>query len=121
MALMNLFRPPWKHSDPDVRKAAVQGIDDPDILVEMIIRDGEWFVRHEAMSALRDLGADRVHLRRLVGESSDEEIRRKAVKVMTDEADLERVAKEDRYRYVREAAEHRLGEIRSGQWAHLSD
>ena len=119
MGVLDALRPKWKHSDADVRHSAIAEIDDPAVLVEMIIGDGEWFVRHKAFAALRAMKPDEAHYRRLMRESDDEEIRRKTVKAMTDEAELERAAKEDRYRYVRDAAEHRLNEIRSGIWDNL--
>ena len=119
MGLLNWFRPQWRHSDPDVRLESIRTIEDPAVLVEIIVRDGEWFVRHEAFAALRAIDPDETHYGRLMRESSDEEIRRKAVKIMTDEAELERVAREDKYLYIRDAAAHRLDEIRTGLWDHL--
>ncbi len=116
MGLLNLFRPQWRHSDPDVRRDAIAEITDPAILTDLIVRDGEWFVRHEAFAALREMGPDEVHYHRLMRESGDEEIRRKAVKLLTDESELGRVASEDQYRYIRDAAEHRLNEIKTGLW-----
>lgn len=114
--MLNRFRPRWKHSDPDKRREALEEISDPAILVEMIVSDGEWFVRHEAFAKLRDFDPDQSHYHRLMRESGDEEIRRKAVKVMTDEAELQRVAEQDQYKYIRDAAEHRLQELRTGIW-----
>ncbi len=120
MGLLNLFRPKWRHSNADVRRNALAEIKDPAVLTDVIVSDGEWFVRHEAFSALRALGPDEVNYHRLVRESGDEEIRRKAIKQMNDEAELGRVASEDRYRYIRDAAEHRLDEIRSRLWKDLA-
>ena len=119
MGLLNLFRPKWRHSDADIRHASIQETDDPAILVEMIVRDSEWFVRHDAFAALRDLGPDEEHYCRLMRDSGDEEIRRKAVKVMTDQSELARVAREDKYRYIREAAQHRLDELETGIWSRV--
>lgn len=119
MGLLNWLRPKWRHSDPDVRVQAIAEIDDPAVLAAMVVRDGEWFVRHEAFAALRAMDPDQVHYHRLMRESEDEEIRRKTVKVMTDENEVARVAREDKYLYIREAAEHRLAEIRTGLWDHL--
>lgn len=116
MGLLDAIRPKWKHSDADVRIAAAKEIRDPEILVKMIVQDGEWFVRHNAFAALRDLDPDQRHYARLVRESEDEEVRRKVVKVMNSESDLEWVAKNDKYRYVRDAAEHRLDELRRNVW-----
>ena len=117
MGLLDRFRPQWRHSDPDVRVAAIASIDDPATLTEIAIRDPEWFVRHEAFAALRAMVPDESHYARLLRSCQDEEIRRKAVKVVTDEEELRRVAAEDQYRYVRDAAQHRLEEIQSGVWA----
>lgn len=119
MGILDTLRPKWKHSDADVRRNAIAEIGDPAVLTAMIIGDGEWFVRHEAFVALRAMKPDEVHYHRLARDSGDEEIRRKAVKVMTDEAELERVAKEDQYQYIRDAAAHRLNEIRTGIWDNL--
>ncbi len=119
MGLLNLFRPKWRHSNADVRQAAISEISDPSVLVDIILSDGEWFIRHEAFAALRALEPDEVNYHRLMRESSDEEIRRKAVKQMADEAELERVVNEDQYRYIRDAAEHRLDEVRSRVWKDL--
>ena len=121
MGLLNRFRPRWRHSDSDVRFESISEIDDPAILAEMIVSDAEWFVRHEAFAALRALKPDQTHYNRLMRESEDEEIRRKTVKVMTDESEVERVSKEDKYRYIRDAAEHRLQELRTGLWDHLAE
>ena len=49
MGVLDALRPKWKHSDADVRSSAVAEIDDPAVLVEMIIGDGEWFVRHKRL------------------------------------------------------------------------
>ncbi len=119
MGLLDLLRPQWKHSNADVRMEAVSGMTDPTTLANVIVRDSEWFVRHEALAVLRALDPDQSHYARLLRESGDEEIRRKVVKVMTDEPELERVASEDHYQYVRDAAEHRLDEIRTGLWDKL--
>lgn len=121
MGILDRFRPKWRHSDADVRVESISEIDDPAILVEMIVSDGEWFVRHEAFSALRAMGPDQEHYQRLMQESGDEEIRRKAVKVMTDETEIERVAREDQYLYIRDAAKHRLEELRTGIWDGLAE
>lgn len=120
MALLDRFRPKWKHSDADMRREAITEVTDPGVLTAIIIGDGDWFVRHEAFSALRNMQPDQSHYCRLTRESLDEEIRRKAVKVMTDEPELARVAREDKYLYIRDAADHRLNELRSGVWDGLS-
>lgn len=112
MGLLDAIRPDWKNSDADVRIAAAKELDDPEILTKMIVKDAEWFVRHNAFARLRALKPDAQWYRKVAEHSGDEEIRRKVVKVMSDESDLEWVAKNDKYRYVRDAAEHRLDELR---------
>lgn len=116
MGLLDAIRPDWKHSDADVRIAAAKELSDPEILAKMIVKDGEWFVRHNALARLRAIEPDAKWFRRVVEQSGDEEIRRKVVKVMANEADLEWVAKNDKYLYVRDAAEHRLDEIRQNTY-----
>ncbi|MBI1355476.1 MAG: hypothetical protein GC160_14110 [Acidobacteria bacterium] len=121
MGLLDSIRPKWKNSDADVRIAAAKEIRDPAVLVKMIVNDAEWFVRHNAFAALRDLEPDQSFYNQVVREAKDEEVRRKAVKVMTNESDLEWVAKNDKFRYVRDAAEHRLNELRNNIWNENSD
>ena len=120
MGLLNAVRPKWKNSDPDVRIEALKEIEDPEILCKMIVKDGEWFVRHNALVRLRELNPEQRWYNKLVRESKDEEIRRKVVKVMTEQSDLEFVAKNDQYRYVRDAAEHRLDELRRNLYGEVS-
>ncbi len=121
MGLLNAIRPKWKNSDADVRLAAAKELDDADTLASIIIDDSEWFVRHNALIRLRDLNPDQKVYARIMQEAGDEEIRRKVVKVMTEVAQIELVAKNDQYQYVRDAADHRLAEIKDGTWENNSD
>lgn len=121
MGLLDAIRPKWKHSDADVRTAAVKEMDDPETLTQVIVKDPEWFVRHQALNRLRDLKPAQEWYAKLVRESRDEEIRRKTVKVLTDVPTLEWVAKNDQYRYVRDAAEHRLDEMKQNIWSENPD
>jgi hypothetical protein len=116
MGLFDIFRPKWKHSSPDVRVAAASETSDENILIEMAAKDREWFVRHHAFDVLRSRNCGQhvyAHLARTAG---DEEIRRKAIKKLTDLAVLQDVATGDKYRYIRDAAEHRLEELRENTW-----
>ena len=119
--MLNAIRPKWKHSDADVRIAAAKELDDPEILCKIISKDAEWFVRHNALIRLRELSPDQKWYVQLMREAKDEEIRRKVVKVMTEESDIEWVAKNDKYRYVRDAAEHRLDELRRNLYDEKAD
>ncbi len=116
MGVLDAFRPKWKHSDPDVRIAAADEIDDPTILRGMVIEDAHWFVRHRVFDILREKYPDQEMYADLARNSNDEEIRRKAVKKLQDTSILEAVAENDKYRYVRDAAEHRLEELRTNLW-----
>jgi replicative DNA helicase len=121
MGLLNAIRPKWKNSDADVRLAAAKEMQDTETLTTMIIDDTEWFVRHNALIRLRELDPEQKHYARLMHECSDEEIRRKVVKVMTDVSELEWSAKNDQYQYVRDAAEHRVAELKDGTWTGEGD
>jgi hypothetical protein len=119
MGLFDLFRPKWKHSDPDVRLAAAKDVADENILIEMAAKDREWFVRHNAFDVLRSRNCGQHVYAHLARHAGDEEIRRKAIKKLTDQAVLEEVAGSDKYRYVRDAAEHRLEELRENIWGEV--
>ena len=116
MGLFNLFRPKWKHSNPDVRIEAAGTLSDMGTLQEMAARDRDWFVRHRVFDIVRDRNPGDGVYAFLAKNSEDEEIRRKAVKKLKDETVLQEVAKNDQYRYIRDAAEHRLEELRTNLW-----
>ena len=116
MGLLSLFRPKWRHSNPDVRIEAARALSDMETLQEMAAHDRDWFVRHRVFDVIRDRNPDDAVYAFLAKNSIDEEIRRKAVKKLKDEAVLADVAKTDQYRYIRDAAEHRLDELRSNLW-----
>jgi hypothetical protein len=116
MGLLDALRPKWKNSDADVRLAAAKELQDQETLAAFIIEDPEWFVRHNALIRLRELNPEQTWYGKIMRASKDEEIRRKVVKVMSDVADIEWVKQNDEYRYVRDAADHRLEEIKTGAW-----
>jgi len=113
MGLFDFLRPKWKHSNPDVRIAAARATDDIEVLRKLASDDRDWFVRHRVFDEIRDrnLGGDSIYAD-LAKNSVDEEIRRKAVKKLKDEVLLADIAKNEKFRYVRDAAEHRLDELR---------
>ena len=119
MGMFDLFRPKWKHSDPDVRLAAASEVADEHILIEMAAKDREWFVRHNALDVLRSRNCGQHVYAHLARHARDEEIRRKAIKRLTDQAVLQEVATGDKYRYIRDAAEHRLEELRENLWGEV--
>lgn len=119
MGVFDFFRPKWKHSDPDVRVAAANETSDENILIEMAAKDREWFVRHNAFDVLRARDCGQHVYAHLARHAGDEEIRRKAIKRLTDQAVLQDVASGDKYRYIRDAAEHRLEELRENLWGEV--
>lgn len=121
MGLFDIFRPKWKHGDPDVRIAAAKELTDIGILQRMATDDRDWFVRHRVFDEIRDRQSGDSVYAHLAKHSLDEEIRRKAVKKLQDEAVLEDVARNDRFRYVRDAAEHRLDELRRNTYGEKPD
>ena len=54
MALSDLFKPKWKHSNPDVRKAALVNVIDSKILAEIAINDKDWSVRIAAIKKITE-------------------------------------------------------------------
>ncbi len=121
MGLLDRLRPKWKNSDPDVRIAAARELDKPEILVEMAASDPEWFVRHRTFDVIREKFDSQDNYAHLARNANDEEIRRKAVKKLSDQTVLEDIAKNDKYRYVRDAAEHRLEELKTNLWGEQSE
>jgi hypothetical protein len=113
MSLLDSIRPKWKNSDADVRVEAIKETADGAVLVEIARDDKDYFVRHEAFARLREVAAEQKFFADLARTGKDEEIRRKAVKALKDETVLEDVAKNDKYRYIRDAAELRLDELRN--------
>ena len=55
---MRLFdsinRPQWQHSNPDIRKAAIDELDDQAVLVELVNTDSDPGVRAHALSRVSD-------------------------------------------------------------------
>jgi hypothetical protein len=120
MGLFDLFWPKWKHSSSDVRLEAARQVSDHEILKQMAANDRDWFVRHRVFDIIREQNAAESVYAFLAKQSSDEEIRRKAIKKLRDEAVLEEIAKSEKYRYVRDAAEHRLDELRTNLYGEKS-
>ena len=54
MGLMDFFRPPWKHSNKDVRLSAIKSINDQDILFKIAKHDKEKDVRAAAVKKIQD-------------------------------------------------------------------
>tara|TARA_Y100000588_G_C14280064_1_gene936603 strand:+ start:3183 stop:3572 length:390 start_codon:yes stop_codon:yes gene_type:complete len=117
MGLFDKLKPRWKNSDPDVRITAAKELEDVSILIKMSEKDPEWFVRHRTFDVIREKFSSQDSFAYLARNSIDEEIRRKAVKKLSDREILQDIAHNDKYRYVRDAALHRLDELKTDLWS----
>lgn len=54
MNLLNLFRPKWKHTNPEIRRTAVQRLEDQTVLVGVAQSDEDTSVRKTALMKIQD-------------------------------------------------------------------
>lgn len=111
MGLLDAIRPKHKHSNPDIRVEAARETDDISVLLDLAERDGNYFVRHAAFSEIRSRFDEQTHFEHVARNAEDTEVRRKAIKKMLNEEALAAIARDDKYQYIRDAAEHRLDEL----------
>ena len=116
MGLLDALRPKHKNSDPDARIEAAKVTSDVNVLLDLAERDGNYFVRHEAFSEIRDRFAEQENFEHVARNAQDTEVRRKAIKKMLNEEALAAISREDKYQYIRDAAEHRLDELQRNLW-----
>ena len=88
MAIRDLFRPKWQHSDPHMRLRAVRQIKDPGILTNLVLNEEHLPVRMAALEKLSDQGV----LGRLAAADRDSEVRKAAVRKLHDQNVLAEVA-----------------------------
>ncbi len=87
MALLDLFKPKWKHSDPIVRRGAIEEITDQDVLRKVLYFDDDKGVLLAAIEKITDqdiLAGAAGHLNSAVGKA--------AIKKITDQEVLFRSA-----------------------------
>jgi len=96
MALMDIFRPKWKNSDQEVRKAAIEQLTDQAILAEIAKTDKECAVCQVAVKRL----TDQALLAEIVKTNKKSEVREAAVEKISDQALLAEIARTDRDMYV---------------------
>lgn len=89
MALFDLFRPIWKHSDPEKRKEAVSKLTDPTLLTTIATEDSVQFVRLAAVAAL---AGNTDALLVIVDSAEDPAVRRVSLERISDEDALLTVA-----------------------------
>lgn len=91
MSLLDLFRPKWKRSNPETRKAAAAEIDDVAILVKMVEDDPDESVRLAAVARIDDQAA----LAEIARENYCARVRGAAVERLTDDATLAEIARSE--------------------------
>lgn len=106
MAIADMFRPKWKHSDPDVRLAAVRDVGDKEILEDILDQDRNFRVR---LAALKKVG-DQTVLGRVVARDENESVRLAALSCLNNLSVLRAVAGMNESEKVRLAAVKKIGE-----------
>lgn len=109
MNLVDLFRPKWRHSDRNVRFAAVRDyLIAPDDLVKIAIRDTDKDIRVAAAGRL----THDVELLQVIAKASDPDVRGTAVEKIMSQKSLARIAREDASSQVRAIARERITDQR---------
>ena len=76
MIFQRFLKPKWQHSNPQVRKQAIRGLDPSDpVLVQMVRQDRNSEVRQEAVGKVEELGL----LQQVAEQDADPEVREVAV------------------------------------------
>jgi hypothetical protein len=104
MSLLDFFRPQWQHSSPAARAAAVRGITNSDLLVQIARTDKDKDVRVAAVRMLKD---QRI-LADIARTDSNDSVRKAVVEQLKDQPLLIQIAKADVNPSVRSHAVERL-------------
>lgn len=100
MSFADLFRPKWKHSNDDDRKAAVMKLTKQSLIALIAKDDDSWSVRIAAVNRL----TDPIVLAEIAKNANDSFEREAAVCRITDKTLLAQIAKNDKSGIVRTAA-----------------
>jgi len=103
LSLLDLFKPKWKHSDPKVRRKALEGVWSHDVLSAIVRNDENADVRKAAVERMTD---DEI-LARLAHTSKDVVVRLAAIEKIMDQDALSAIAHNDKDADVRKAADKR--------------
>lgn len=98
MALLDRFRPQWRHSDPSVRRGAVKHLDDITLLDRRAAEDPDSTVRDAARDRARELRV------RIAASTSPLAECEAAVSRLEDETDLAAIARSAHHPEVKRAA-----------------
>ncbi len=105
MRILNVFRPNWKHSDPQVRCRAVEHIIERGTL--------EFILESNAPTDARRIAANRLFSDKHVRSHARRSVREAAVHVLVDETILEEIAEHDSNPNICAVARRKL----DGTWA----
>lgn len=108
MGLFDLFKPKWKHSNPEIRKTAVDELTDQTALMEVVKNEEDQEIRK---SAARKLTDQAVLTGLAKNENQDVSVRRIAINKLTDQSVLAYLVKNSKFIYVQTEAEFRLAEV----------
>lgn len=104
MSIIDWFRPKWKHSNREVRLAAVLGLTDQSILADTAKFDQDTNIRIAAVARV----ADQNLLVNIAKTDKDEKVRALAVEHVTNPTVLTDISKTDKVPAVRKAAMARV-------------
>lgn len=91
MALKDMFKPKWKHSDAKVRLQAIGSLKDQNLLAELAKNDESPEVRKAAVGKIEDQSL----LSEVVKQSKDVEVREAIIQKINDQNVLAELAKDD--------------------------
>lgn len=107
MGFFDLFKPKWKHSNPDVRKTALIFIDNQKILEKVAQNDKNEYVRSAAVKKL----SNQELLAQIIENDKDYSVREVAVEKLTDMNYVMTLAKTNKCSYVRATAIKKAGKL----------
>lgn len=112
MAILDLFRANWKHSNPNKRIEAIKNLTNQNLLADIAKNDKDYSVRQVAY---RMLGKEKSQeaLADIVKNDEDEKLRKKAVKKLTSRSLLADIAANDKDYSIRQVAYRILGQEKS--------
>jgi hypothetical protein len=100
MSLLDSFKPKWKHSDPNVRREAIEKVTEQKILYKIVFNDENADVRKAAFEKITDQDV----LSAIARNDENADVRKAAIEKVTDQDVLSEIAKYDENEDVRKAA-----------------
>ncbi len=104
MSILDLVRPKWKHSDPKVRLAALDTLDDAQAISKIALADDDYHVRLKAVEKI----TDQATLAEIAQNDKSLSVREKAISQLNYEKVLKKIALSSRNPTLRSAAVKRI-------------